>query len=71
MKTLLASTATDRPHRVSVTLYDEDLALVGTLQMYTGIMTRSAIIRFALRALKEQYHRDNTTLRDDAGREKS
>lgn len=42
-------------YRVSVILYDADIQMINDLREPTGIVSRSAIIRFAVRELQEHY----------------
>lgn len=59
------------PHRVSIVLYDADLQLLQNLRELTGIHTRSALIRLAIRALRATHKKrqdscgDHQTPRDN------
>lgn len=62
-------------HRVSIVLYDADLQLLRDLVESTGVHTRSALIRLAIRALHATQghvpHGDYQTLREDLARKAS
>lgn len=58
-------------HRVIVILHDEDLHSLQELQVSMGIVSRSALIRYAIRRLRRKHSGNRYTICDDVRCEES